>query len=123
LSGQAAPRPLAHDLMAALVNRLDVHVESVEVTDVVDGTFIATLSFRGPTGDHHLDTRPSDAIALAVRVGAPLFVRDTVLDVAGATVQDSDDDDALDDDVSIDDSVAKFRSFLELVDPEDFRRS
>src|SRR4051812_1306145 len=50
LSGQSAPRPLTHDLMAALVDRLDVHVDSVEVTDLVDGAFIATLNLSGATG-------------------------------------------------------------------------
>ncbi|HUP76716.1 MAG TPA: bifunctional nuclease family protein [Acidimicrobiales bacterium] len=120
LSGQTPPRPLAHDLMATLVNRLDVHVDSVEVTDMVDGAFIATLNLSGPTGGHHLDTRPSDAIALAVRVGAPLFVRDTVLDEAGAIIEESEDEGVIGDKLSIDESVAEFRSFLDAVDPDDF---
>ena len=119
LSGQSSSRPLTHDLMATLVNRLDVHVDSVEVTDLVDGAFIATLNLSGPTGGHHLDTRPSDAIALAVRLNAPLFVRDTVLDEAGAVLEESEDDSAIGE-PSIDESVADFRVFLDTVDPKDF---
>ncbi|MEO8694711.1 MAG: bifunctional nuclease family protein [Acidimicrobiales bacterium] len=122
LSGELPPRPLTHDLMAALVTSLEVHVDSVEVTDVVDGAFTAALTLSGPTGGHRLDTRPSDAIALAVRLGTPLFVRESVLDEAGSVVEESSDDgdDEVADDISIDQEVADFRSFLDTLDPDDF---
>ena len=119
LSGEMPPRPLTHDLMAALVTSLEVHIDSVEVTDVVDGAFTAALTLSSPAGGHRLDTRPSDAIALAVRLGTPLFVSESVLDEAGSVIEDSSDDEA-NDDVSIDQEVADFRSFLDTLDPDDF---
>ena len=123
LSGEVPPRPLTHDLMAALVNSLEVHVDSVEVTGLVDGAFTAELTFSSPSGGHRLDTRPSDAIALAVRLGTPLFVRESVLEQASVVIEESDDeaidDDALDDE-DIDQEVADFRAFLATLDPEDF---
>ena len=68
--GQVFPRPMTHDLMATLVERFDGHLDAVEVVDVHEGAFIANLAVSGPTGDLRLDTRPSDAIALAVRLHA-----------------------------------------------------
>lgn len=121
LSGQAPPRPLTHDLMATLVATLDVRVESVEVTDVVDGAFTASLVLSGPAGGQRLDTRPSDAIALAVRVGAPLYVDDAVLEQAGAVIGEADDEAAGQlDPAVIDDEVAEFRSFIDTINPDDF---
>jgi bifunctional DNase/RNase len=119
LSGEAPPRPLTHDVMAALVTSLEVHLDSVEVTDVVDGSFTAELCLSSPTGGHRLDTRPSDAIALAVRLGSPLFVREDVLDLAGSLLEEDGDEDMLDDE-SIDQEVADFRTFLDKLDPDDF---
>jgi bifunctional DNase/RNase len=114
LSGQASPRPLTHDVMASLVHSLDAHVDAVEVTDLHDGAFLAAISVSGPGGGHRLDTRPSDAIALAVRLGAPLFVSDEVLDEAGAVIPEAPDDEA------IDEAVAEFREFLDELDPASF---
>jgi len=114
VSGQEPPRPLTHDLMAALVQSLDGHLDGVEVTELREGSFLATLAIHGPAGPHRLDTRPSDAIALAVRMGAPLFVSEAVLDEAG-TVPVIDVDDT-----AIDEAVEEFRSFLDDVDPAHF---
>ena len=114
LSGQFAPRPSTHDVMAALVESLDAEVERIEVTGLQDGAFLAELAVSGPSGGRRLDTRPSDAIALAVRLHAPLFVSDAVLDEAGTVLQVSPDEE------TIDDEVSEFRSFLDDVDPADF---
>lgn len=111
LSGKAAPRPLTHDVMAALVTSVDAHVDSVEVTGLRDGAFLAELAISGPTGGMRLDTRPSDAIALAVRLGAPLFVSDAVLEEAGTLFVDELDEEA------INDEVAEFRDLLDELDP------
>ncbi len=111
LSGQEPPRPLAHDLMSSLLDHLEATVESVEVTGLSGGTFLAELTVSGPTGGHRLDSRPSDGIALAVRVGAPLFVSEDVLDEAGTIVTDVTDDEA------IDEAVERFRAQLEEAEP------
>ena len=114
LSGQSPPRPLTHDLLAALIESLDAHVDHVEVTDVREGTFVAELAVEGPHGGLSLDSRPSDAIALALRVDAPLFASDAVLDEIGALVAVRPDDDTIDEDVD------RFRTFLDEVDPAEF---
>ena len=116
--GQVTPRPMTHDLMATLVERFDGHLDAVEVVDFQEGAFIANLAVSGPTGDLRVDTRPSDAIALAVRLHAPLFVSEHVLDEAGA-YPEPEGDSALDD-AQIDAQVDQFRSFLDELAPEDF---
>ena len=116
--GQVPPRPMTHDLMATLVERFDGHLDAVEVTDFQEGAFIANLAVSGPTGDLRVDTRPSDAIALAVRLHAPLFVSEHVLDQAGA-YPEPEVASALDDAV-IDAEVDQFRDFLDQLTPEDF---
>jgi bifunctional DNase/RNase len=113
-SGQSAPRPLTHDLMATLVQSFEGHLDAVEVTDLRDGTFIASLALSGPIGERHIDTRPSDAIALAVRLDAPLYVSEHVLDQAGSLPPIELDDEA------IDAEVDEFRTLLDHLDPSDF---
>jgi bifunctional DNase/RNase len=114
MAGETPPRPLTHDLLATLVETLEATVEHIEVTELRDGTFLAELSVQGPNGHRRLDSRTSDAIALAMRVDAPLFVDDAVLDEAG-TVLPSETDEA------IDEEVDRFRSFLDELDPSQFR--
>jgi len=119
LSGETPPRPLPYDLMAALVESLDGRVERVEVTELRDGAFLAELALTGPGGGRRLDTRPSDGIALALRLHAPLFVREAVLEEAGTVlpvVQEAPGADP----AAIDDQVAAFASSLADVLPADF---
>lgn len=113
-SGQTAPRPMTHDLMATLVESFDGRVDAVEVTELRDGSFLASLAVSGPTGEHRVDTRPSDAIALAVRLHAPLFVSEHVLDEAGTIPNVELDEEA------IDAEVDQFRDFLSELNPTDF---
>jgi bifunctional DNase/RNase len=121
-TGQSTPRPLTHDLMASLVEQLDGHLHAVEVTALSEGSYLANLAISGPGGDRRVDTRPSDAIALAVRLGAPLFVSDEVLDQAGALPSDEATDVApAIDPEQIDAEVDRFRDFLGDLDPDDFR--
>ena len=123
--GVQPPRPMTHDLMATLVASLDGHLDGVEVTEVRDGSFVAELTMSGPTGERRVDTRPSDGIALAVRLGAPMFVSEGVLDEAG-TVLPSGDEPAMPpteqiDEALVDSEVEAFREFLAELDPADFR--
>lgn len=115
LGGDRAPRPLTHDLMITLLNRVNTTVERVEITRIADGTFYAELTIATPEGPLVLDTRPSDAVALAVRVDAPLVVADEVLEEAGipASVAEEHEGD--------EERVEEFRRFLEDVRPEDFQ--
>jgi bifunctional DNase/RNase len=115
-SGTRLPRPMTHDLMASMVDALDGHLDAVEVTELSDGTFLANLTLSGPGGQRRIDTRPSDAIALAVRLQAPLFVSEAVLDEAGALPMADEPFDEL----AIDAEVDQFRAFLAELDPTDF---
>lgn len=129
LGHEVPPRPLTHDLLATLIHDLHARVDHVEVTGLRDGTFHAELTVQGPTGERRLDSRPSDAIALALRVDAPVFVSEDVLDEAGtimSVVTDEDDDEGIvdadavgevvDEEV-IEAEVARFRSLLDDLDP------
>ena len=113
-SGQTVPHPMTHDLMATLVESFDGRVDAVEITELRDGSFLANLAVSGPTGEHRVDTRPSDAIALAVRLRAPLFVSEHVLDEVGKLPKVELDAEA------IDAEVDQFRDFLAGLDPTDF---
>jgi bifunctional DNase/RNase len=115
LSDAPSPRPLTHDLLATLVESLGGHVDHIEVTGLHNGTFIAEVALSGPTGDQRVDTRPSDAIALALRVDAPLRVADEVMDEAGTTLPIDDVDPE-----EIEAELDEFRNFLDEVDPDDF---
>lgn len=130
-AGQKPPVPMVHDVMAAVVRSLDGSVSSVSVTDLQDGTYVATIELAGPSGNRRVGSRPSDALALAVRTGAPVFVAEAVLDVAGSLPAPDDDTDQTMSDqttpeqpaidpAAIEAEVDHFRSFLDDVDPSDF---
>lgn len=109
------PRPMTHDLFKSVLDALAVKVQRVVVTDIQDKTFFAELELDGADGIRSVSSRPSDAIALAVRTGTPIFVEESVLVRAGYTVPDSDE--------TVDDAEAvleEFREFIDQVTPEDF---
>ena len=116
VSGEEAPRPLAHDLMQRLLAVTGATLDRVDVTRIEDGTFYAELAVTTGAGRATIDCRPSDAIALACRVGAPLFVAEAVIALAG--VPEGPDDG---EPVEPEETVAEFRRFLDDVDPGDFQ--
>lgn len=122
-SGVVPPRPLTHDLMADLLTTLGVTLERVRITDLRDGVFYAELDLRGPSGTHQVSARPSDAIALAMRLASPIIGTDAVLDEAGIEIADSalaaDQDQ---EPADPEDTVQEFREFLEHINPEDFNK-
>ena len=118
VEGVIPPRPLAHDLMVRLVEALEGSVERVEVTRVEDGTFYAEVTLFTPHGLRVVDARPSDAIALASRLDAPIWVADPVLAEAGVDDYITEEDD----DRSEAEKLDEFRAFLDDVDPDDFLR-
>ena len=76
------PRPMTHDLMSSMIADLGARVERIVVTDIADGTFYARVLLIADGKSLEVDSRPSDAIALALRVDAPIYVEDSVLDEA-----------------------------------------
>lgn len=115
VEGAQAPRPLAHDLMQAMLTSLGATVARVEITRIEDGTFYAEITIAA-SGTVVLDARPSDAVALASRTGAPIFVADDVLAEAGIVDITADEDEP-----AAEENVEEFKRFLDSVDPDDFR--
>jgi len=114
VEGASTPRPLAHDLMRDLLDASGARVERIEITTIDEGTYFAEITLDTPAGTRVVDARPSDAIALASRVGASIWVADAVLDEAGVP-------DLMSDEVDTEESVDEFKKFLNDVDPDDFR--
>lgn len=114
LDGVVTPRPMTHDLMKDLLDELGARVERIVVTDLSDGTFFAELHVVAPDGAHQVSSRPSDALALAVRIGAPIFAEEAVVEEAATVIEDvADAPDS-------DEVVEQFREFIDNVSPEDF---
>ncbi|MBA2532070.1 MAG: bifunctional nuclease family protein [Nocardioidaceae bacterium] len=104
--GVVPPRPLTHDLLRDVVSALGQELHEVQITDVKDGVFYATLVFESGV---EVAARPSDSIALALRTGSRIVCSDDVLTESGVHVADEDEDE-----------VEKFREFLDQINPEDF---
>jgi bifunctional DNase/RNase len=85
------PRPMTHDLLRDTFEAVDVEVTEVVIDELREGTFFAKIRYRHDGEEHQLDSRPSDAVALAVRVDAPIFVAPMVLDEAGIVAEDESD--------------------------------
>ncbi|MEE8603501.1 bifunctional nuclease family protein [Euzebya tangerina] len=111
LQGVETARPMTHDLIIDVLGALTVTVERVVVTELRDGTFYAEIIMTGPTGETVVSSRPSDAIAVAVRAGVPVFADEDVLDEASILIDDADESET---------EVEKFKEFLDTVTPEDF---
>ena len=108
LEGVETPRPMTHDLAVGLLETLDARMIKVVVNDLEDNTFYAQIVLELGGEERTLDSRPSDAIALALRTQAPIFVAESVLDRA----MSADSTRRLEDD-------EKIKKFLEDLDPED----
>jgi bifunctional DNase/RNase len=102
-------RPMTHDLMKDVIDALGVPLTAVHITDLQDGVFYANLVFEGGV---EVSARPSDAIALAMRMAVPLFADETVLAEAGIPIADEQETE-----------VEKFREFLDQISPDDFNTS
>lgn len=114
VQGAEMERPMSYDLMARLIDAMHATVSQVAVTRLEGGTFFAEVTLQSPTGTRVIDARPSDSIALATRVQAPIFVAEEVLRDAGIPEQQITD---LDEEAQ----VEEFNEFLASVDPDDFR--
>ena len=115
LQNQEFSRPLTHDLAVNLVTELGGTFERVSVTELRDSTFFATLRMEIGGRTVEVDSRPSDAIAIAVRAGAPIFAADTVIEEAAVVFEEAMED-APEEEV-----VDKFKDWMNRITPEDFR--
>jgi len=115
LQNQEFSRPLTHDLAFSLVTEMGGSLERITVTALRDSTFFATLQVEIGGRIVEVDSRPSDAIAIAVRAGAPIFASDTVIEEAGVVFEEAMEE-APEEEV-----VDKFKDWMNRVSPEDFK--
>ena len=106
--GVQPPRPLTHDLMKDLLAALNIGIDSVNLTELRDGVFYSMINLGGGVS---VSARPSDAIALALRTGAPILGSEELLAAAGIEIPDQAEDE-----------VEKFKEFLDQINPEDFAK-
>jgi len=118
LQGVAMPRPMTHDLIRDILSTLDVAVERVVITELRSSTYFAELQLRRGAERAVVSSRPSDAVAVAVRTGSPLYVADDLMDAEGVllAIEPAEDED----EESPEELVGQFRQFLDSIKPEDF---
>ncbi len=105
----ATPRPMTHDLLKSFLSKLDISIEKIVVNDVRDNTFYAMIHCRYDNKSLLIDSRPSDAIALALRTDSPIFVEEEVVNKAHSLKFDENLEDS-----------EKLKKWLESLKPEDF---
>lgn len=104
------PRPMTHDLMKDILDQLGARIERVVVTELRDSTFFAEIVLLQAGEVRSVSARPSDAVALAVRFGAPVFAEEGVLEIAGRAAGEGVPDEI----------VEQFKEFIDQVNPDDF---
>ncbi|MDD2554762.1 MAG: bifunctional nuclease family protein [Syntrophaceticus sp.] len=112
LQDLSTPRPMTHDLMKTVCENLGASVRSVEINDIHDGTYYAKLYIQTQSGECVLDSRPSDAIALALRTGSPIYISEKVAEHTLSVEELIDED-----------NQQELRRILGLNNPEDIKKS
>ena len=112
LQGASAPRPLTHDLLVNMLGELEIEVVRVTVTELRDNTFYASITIKQNGSEHEIDSRSSDAIAVAIRAEAPIFAADEVIEESAIEFEG--------DEVNEEEIVDEFKRFLDEVSAEDF---
>jgi bifunctional DNase/RNase len=110
MQGVVTPRPMTHDLLKNILEEMAVQVQSIVITELREGTFYAIIHMQRNGASFEISSRPSDAIALAVRIQCKIFANEEVLNEASILIPSGDEEE----------EVEKFREFLENVNPEDF---
>jgi bifunctional DNase/RNase len=112
LQGMETPRPMTHDLFKSVLDDMATELQRVDITELHDGTFYAEIELKRDETTTRISSRPSDAIALAVRYGGtiPIYADEAVLEEAGVLFEADEEEQ----------EVEQFREFLDSVTPEDF---
>jgi len=112
LQGVAPPRPMTHDLMKEFIEKLGAQVNRIVINDIKEGTFFSVIECTAKDGKKFsLDARPSDAVALALRLEAPIFVSESVMVQAKLVNAEKDAEE-----------TKKFKEFIQNMRPEDFTK-
>ena len=112
LQGASTPRPMTHDLITDVIGELEAQCTRVAVTELRDNTFYASITLRINGQEVEIDSRPSDALAVAVRTSAPIFAAEDVIQESAIEFEHEVED--------TEEVVDKFKKFLDKVTPEDF---
>jgi bifunctional DNase/RNase len=112
LQGASTPRPMTHDLVTEMLGQLEAKVVRIAVTELRENTFYAVVTLAVDGTEIEVDSRPSDAIALAVRAEAPIFAAESVIEESAIEFEHED--------VNEEEVVEEFKKFLDEVKPEDF---
>lgn len=91
LQGTTSPRPLTHDLLKNVITELGARIVSIMISDLIEDIYYARIILDVDGRHVEIDSRPSDAIALAVRAKTPIFVDESILEQAGVTLEQNDD--------------------------------
>ena len=112
LQGASTPRPMTHDLVTDMLAQLDAHVVRITVTELRENTFYAQITVQLDGSEIEVDSRPSDAIALAIRADAPIYAAEDVIAESAIEFEHEVED--------TEEVVDRFKEFLDQVSPEDF---
>jgi uncharacterized protein len=112
LQGASTPRPMTHDLVTDMLEKLEARVTRIAVTELRENTFYAVVTVAIDGSEIEIDSRPSDAIALAVRSDAPIFADESVIEESAIEFEHED--------VNEEEVVEEFKKFLDEVKPDDF---
>src|SRR5438105_7717736 len=112
LKGASTPRPMTHDLITDMLGQLDAQVTRITVTELKENTFYASITVQQDGSEIEIDSRPSDAIALAVRADAPIFAADSVIEESAIEFEGEE--------VNEEEIVSEFKKFLDNVTPDEF---
>ena len=112
LQGASTPRPMTHDLLVDILGEVETKCTQVAVTELRDNTFFATITLNAGGREIEIDSRPSDALALAVRSGAPIYAAEDVIAESAIEFEHEVEEQ--------DEVVDRFKEFLDQVSPEDF---
>lgn len=110
--GLTPPRPMTHDLLISVLEALAVKLERIEIVSVHNAVFVAELVL---SNGQRIDSRSSDAVALAVRVQCPIYCAEQVIEDAGVVIESETDGEE-----APEEQLKEFREFLDNIDPEDF---
>jgi bifunctional DNase/RNase len=125
LQDVAVPRPLTHDLLRSMIDTLGAHVNHIVVNDLSNDTFYARIILDVTGGSMEVDSRPSDAIALAVRAKVPIYADESVLAKAGVLLdKDGETVERVEQRAKVDpaelERMSAFKDFIESLDLDDF---
>jgi uncharacterized protein len=115
LQSQAPPRPMTHDLVTDMLEQLGAQVVRITVTELRENTFYAQITVQLDGSEIEVDSRPSDAIALAIRAEAPIFAADRVIEESAIEFEGEDVDQE-----QLEEKVTEFKQFLDQVTPDQF---